>query len=172
MQADMTETPEGLVPEGDGWFIVNVADARGMQGEAFGQAVRFQGEIEFPGFGVNIRRLQPGQPNCYYHRESNPEAFLVLDGECIAVIDDGEHRMRKGDFLYVPANVAHVFVGAGEGPCQILMMGLREDAERVEYPVSEVAARHGASVKEETDDPQVAYGGLTPPAPAKVPLGW
>jgi uncharacterized cupin superfamily protein len=171
-KAQLTKTPEGLAPEGDGWFIVNVTDARGMESELFGQAVRFAGDTPFPQFGFNIRLLQPGQPNCYYHRESNQEAFLVLDGECIAIIEDQERPMRKGDFLYMPPDVAHVFVGAGDGPCAILMVGARDESERVHYPVSEVAGRYGASVEEETDSPQAAYDDLDPPAPARVRLRW
>jgi uncharacterized cupin superfamily protein len=172
-EAKLTETPEGLVPEGDGWFVVNVADARGMEHERFGQAVRFENvEAKFPAFGINVRRLQPGQPNCYYHREGGAEAFLVLEGECIAVVEDTERPLRKGDFLYAPPGTAHVLVGAGEAPCAILMVGARTDPDVVEYPVSEAAARHGASVAEATDSPQVAYGGLEPPRPARVPRPW
>ena len=172
-EARLNQTPEGLVPEGDGWFVVNIADARGRRSDKFGQAVRFAGdEAPFPGFGINVRLLQPGQPNCHYHRESNPEAFLVLDGECIAIIEDEERPMRKGDFFYAPPGTAHVIVGAGEAACAILMVGLRDEAEVVEYPVSEVAAKYGASVEEETDDPAVAYAGLDPPQPARFPLPW
>ena len=171
-EADLSPTPEGLAPEGDGWFIVNVAEARGMAHEQFGQAVRFEGTSSFAGIGVNVRLLQPGQPNCYYHRENAAEAFLVLSGECVAIVEEQERPMLKGDFLYAPPGTAHVFVGAGDGPCAILMVGARVEPEEVEYPVSAVAARYGASVEQETDQPQVAYAGLQPPAPAPVRLGW
>jgi hypothetical protein len=50
----------------------------------------------------------------------------------------------------------HAFVGAGEGPCVILMVGSRSGT-RVHYPVSELAARYGASVAEETSDWRQAY---------------
>ena len=153
--------------------MVNVAEARGQQARSFGQAVRFDGEdAPFPGFGINVRLLQAGQPNCYYHRESNPEAFLVLDGECVAIIEDEERPMHKGDFFYSPPGTAHVIVGAGKGPCTVLMVGMRDEAEEVEYPVSEAAARYGASVQEATDDPQAAYAGLDPPRAARFPLSW
>ena len=172
-ETPLAKTPEGLAPEGEGWFVVNIADARGMRSAKFGQAVRFEGdETLFSGFGINVRLLQPGQPNCHYHRESNPEAFLVLDGECIAIVEDRERPMRKGDFFYAPPGTAHVIVGAGEGPCAVLMVGLRDEAEQVEYPVSEVAARSGASVEQQTDDPAVAYAGLDRPRPARFPLPW
>jgi uncharacterized cupin superfamily protein len=171
-ETKLTQTPQGAVPDGEGWFIVNIADARGMSSERFGRAVRFEGEPEFDAFGINVRILQPGQPNCLYHRESQTEAFLVLEGECIAIVEEQERPMRKGDFLYAPPGAAHVFVGAGNGPCAILMVGTRIQPEEVVYPVSEVAARHGASVEIETDSPQDAYAGTPPPEPTRFELPW
>jgi hypothetical protein len=52
-------------------------------------------------------------------------------------------------------------VGAGEGPCAILMVGARTDPG-VRYPASELAARHGASVAEETIDWREAYATVEP----------
>ena len=49
-----------------------------------------------------------------------------------------------------------MFVGAGDGPCTILMLGGRPD-EPLHYPVSDVAAKHEASVAKETSDPDEAY---------------
>jgi len=48
------------------------------------------------------------------------------------------------------------FVGAGEGACVILMVGSRSGT-RAHSPVSELAARYGASVAEETSDWRQAY---------------
>jgi len=50
-----------------------------------------------------------------------------------------------------------VIVGAGEAPCAILMLGARPEVENIRYPVSETAARHGASVATETAVPDEAY---------------
>jgi hypothetical protein len=50
-------------------------------------------------------------------------------------------------------------VGAGDGPCVILMAGTRSRTQ-VRYPVSEVAARYGASVAEETSDWRQAYANV------------
>ena len=53
-------------------------------------------------------------------------------------------------------------MGAGDGPCVILMTGARPEDWQVRYPVSELAARHGASAAEETADPDQAYAGFAP----------
>ena len=64
-----------------------------------------------------------------------------------------------------------VFVGAGDGPCAVLMIGSRRvDAAR--YPVNDVADRHGASVAEETDDPAVAYADWRQEPWEPVPSPW
>jgi uncharacterized cupin superfamily protein len=150
---------EGLAPDGDGWFVVNVAEARALHTESFGDGCRFEGESRFPEFGINVRLLQPGQPASLYHREDAQEAFLVLSGECLAIVEEQERWLRAGDFVHMPAGTAHVFVGAGDGPCLILMAGARKPQREFLYPVSRLAARYGASVKRETASPEEAYGG-------------
>jgi len=92
-EAPLSDSAAGRAAESDGWFVVNVADAAGMHTDRFGDACRFEvAAARFPEFGINVRVLQPGQPNCLYHRESSQEAFLVLSGECIAV--DGAATAR------------------------------------------------------------------------------
>jgi uncharacterized cupin superfamily protein len=172
-EAQLRQGEDGLVPAGPGWFIVNVAKAQGTVSERFGAACRFEGpDAPFPEFAINVRVLQPGQPNCLYHREGSQEAFLVLGGECVAIVEEQERPMRKGDFLHAPPGTAHVFVGAGDGPCSILMVGTRKRPPRGLYPVSEVAARHRASVEEETSDVQTAYGDSRRREPGRIGLPW
>jgi uncharacterized cupin superfamily protein len=181
MMLDDTPVPEatlerdqGLVPAGGGWFIVNVTDAQAFHSDRFGDACRFEGhESLFPEFGINVRILQPGQSNGLYHRENAQEAFLVLSGECIAIVEGEERPMRAGDLLHSPSNTAHILVGAGNGPCAILMVGTRKwDDEELLYPVNEVAARHGASAEQATSDPATAYAGTPPREPTKLSLPW
>jgi uncharacterized cupin superfamily protein len=171
-EAKLTQSEAGLVPEGEGWFIVNFAEARGFRSDRFGAAVRFEGEAHFPDLAFNVRVLQPGQPNCLYHRESQTEAFLMLEGECIAIVEDQERPMRKGDFFYAPPGTAHVFVGAGNRPCAIAMVSTRIMPETVNYPVSGEAGRHGASVSDETDSPDEAYAGSPPRETVQLELPW
>jgi uncharacterized cupin superfamily protein len=168
-EATLRSGDAGLVPDGDGWFIVNIADAQSAHSESFGHVSRFESsDANFPELAFNVRVIQPGQPNGLYHRESNAEAFLVLSGECLALVEEQERPMRRGDFLYVPPGTAHIFVGAGDGPCAIVMVSNRNPEEELLYPVSEVGARHGASAEEETDDPRVAYASSSPRRPASI----
>jgi uncharacterized cupin superfamily protein len=157
--AELVDSGAGLVPEGEGWFVLNIADAPAAFTERFGGGVLFEPGINalFKEFGINVRVLQPGEPNAVYHREDSEEAFLVLDGACTAIIENQEKSLKKGDFVYSPPGTAHVFVGAGDGPCTVLMVGGRSGTE-VYFPASATADKYGASVEENTDDRGIAYG--------------
>ena len=160
------------VPEGDGgWFVVNVADARATESERFGASVRFEDENRFPEFGINVRVVQPGQPASLYHRENAQEAFVVLSGECLLIVEEQERPLRKGDFVHLSAGTAHVLVGAGEGPASVLMVGTRKDPEELLYEVHEAAGRFGASAERETTDEQAAYG-PNPLSDTRLGLPW
>jgi uncharacterized cupin superfamily protein len=173
----MPETPledsgPGLAPTGEGWFVVNVRDTAWMTSENFGSGCVFESrDASFPQFGINVSVLEPGKPNCLYHSESQQEAFLVLSGECRLLVDGEERLLRPWDFFHCPAGTQHVFVGAGDEPCVVLMAGARTPDEQLLYPKSELAARYGASAEEETPDPRQAYARFERPKPER-PSYW
>jgi uncharacterized cupin superfamily protein len=155
-----------------GWFVTDVADSPAFARAAGAVSVPFDRRGDrFPDHGISIRALEPGQPSGLYHAESLQEDFLVLGGECIAIIDGQEQRLAQWSFLHCPAGTAHVFVGAGDRRCWILMAGPRRPGKTIHYPVCELAARHGASVAEATDDPVEAYAkaGWGEQTPAELP---
>ena len=47
-------------------------------------------------------------------------------------------------------------------PCVLLMVGARDAAAGIVYPVSEAALRHEAGVEREATSPAEAYAGLRP----------
>ena len=157
-EAHLESSDSGRVATTDGWFVLHASEAPWLRSERFGLGCRFEGQTRFPQIGVNLRVLEPGKPACLYHRENAQEDFFVLSGECILVVEEQERRLRTGHFVHCPAGTTHVFVGSGEKPCVILMIGHRPAAEELCYPVSEAAAKYGASVAEETPDPRKAYG--------------
>jgi uncharacterized cupin superfamily protein len=139
------------------WFIRNLDGAPAGRSERHGLWTELETEdSRFEDFGINVHVVQPGQPNAMYHGEDAQEDFLVLHGECIAIIEDEEHHLSTWDFVHCPRGTRHVFVGAGDGPCAILMVGARREQES-EYPPSEAAARHGAAA----EDPADPYPGFT-----------
>jgi uncharacterized cupin superfamily protein len=141
---------------------VNVGDAAWFVHDAFGASCLFEsprGE-PFPEVGIRTRVLAPGQPPERHHEEAAQEGFLMLAGECLLLVNGDQRRLRTWDFFHSPAGTEHVIVGAGNGPAIVLAVGARHDPESFRYPVSELAARYGASAAVETTDPDQAYAGL------------
>jgi uncharacterized cupin superfamily protein len=158
-EAKLVETEGGLEPDSEGWFVVNARDACWWRHEVFGAGCVFENEdsAPFPELGINLTVLWPGQPNCMYHGESTQEDFLVLQGECLLLVEGQERRLRAWDFVHCPPWTEHVFVGAGDGPCVVLMVGARREGSKLRYPVAQVAQKHDASVEQETTSGREAY---------------
>ena len=153
------------------WFVENVADLPWLAAEGMGSACVFEDEQrQFDQIGYTLAVLQPGEAGGRYHRElDNQEDFLVLHGECIALVENEERRLRRWDFLHCPPGTEHAFVGAGDGPCVLFCCGAR-NSRRIVYPRNELALKHGIGVELETTEPKEAYAGLprfapSPPTP-------
>ena len=180
-EAPLEDVGSGLAPAGEGWFVVNVRDSMWLTSEhgdkqPSGAECIFEGpKAEFPQLGIRLHVLEPGESNGLYHSESAQEDFLVLSGECRLLVEGEERILRPWDFFHSPAGTEHIFVGAGDGPCVVLMAGARPEDWRIHYPVSELAARYGASVAEETSDWRQAYATIErfrrerPPNWARLP---
>ncbi len=153
----MSKTDAGLVPEGEGWFVLSARDVSWIESEERGRDTDFEGRQEWAQLRFRIQVLMPGQRNGMYHGESGQEDFLVVSGECVLVVEGEERRLKAWDFFHSPPWTRHVFVGAGNGPCVIVMTGSRAGGFEVVYPVSEAAAKYGASVTDETSEPEEAY---------------
>ena len=177
-EARLENSGSGLTPVTEGWFVINVRDAEWWFAESRGARCAFENEygdrpVEFAELGINVTVLAPGQTTLY-HAEENQEAFLVLSGECALLVENEERRLHAWDFFHAPAWTEHAFVGAGDGPCVILMAGSRSGPD-VHYPLSELAVRHGAGVAQETSDWRQAYATAEwfrrerPPSWARLP---
>jgi len=152
----------------EGWFVVNVRDAAWVTNPVLGDVCVIENdEIELEELGFSIAVLNPGQSGGRYHREDNQEDFLVLQGECIALIEGEERQLNAWDFVHCPPGTEHAFVGAGDGPCVIFMAGSRRNPHSALYPRNELALRHGAGVEQETDQPREAYAPFPPWEPGR-----
>jgi quercetin dioxygenase-like cupin family protein len=170
-EADLKKTDAGLIPQGEGWFVLNARDASWIRSEERGQDTDFEGGQEWKQLGFRIQVMAPGQRGVY-HGERGQEDFLVVSGECVLVIEGEERRLQAWDFVHCPPWTKHVFIGAGDGPCVIVMVGSRADGFEVVYAVDEVAAKHDASVLEETSRPDEAYARWGPEERSPYQEGW
>ena len=104
---------------------------------------------EPPGFGPPLHR----------HHDS-AEAFFVLDGEYLMILEDRREACPAGSFVYVPRGLAHTFQVASPTPGRKLnlfapagMVGFFEDLAAAEAAgtatpelLDEIAARHQMEV--------------------------
>jgi uncharacterized cupin superfamily protein len=172
LEAPLRATRYGLVPDGDGWFVVNARETRWRDYGPLGAACDFEGKRPFRQVGVNLNVLHPGQPMTVYHRERHQEGFLVLAGECVLVVEGRERPLRAWDFFHCPGGTAHAIVGAGEGPSVVLALGARGGRKGVVYPVEPAALVRGAGVEEETTKSADAYARFPPSRRSQYREGW
>jgi len=174
-EAQLNATEHGVVPESDGWFVLNARDARWRYADGRGAYSVLEGEQEFPQLGIHLVALGPGEPMAMYHWEADQENFLVLSGEALLIVEGEERPLRQWDFVHCPAGTNHVIVGAGSTTCLVVAVGARiltREPDWGGYPVDETALRHGAGVDEETTEPEQAYAGLTRRQPTAYREGW
>ena len=157
-EAEIVETETGKRPQGEGWFVLNVGEASWSRNVHAGVWSELEAEdARFDGFGAGVHVIEPGQANGRYHAESVQEGFLVLSGECIAIVEGEERRMRQWDYLHCPPGTSHILVGAGNEPCAIFMIGVRSPDATIQYSVNELASKYDASPPHDTDKPSEAY---------------
>jgi uncharacterized cupin superfamily protein len=157
-EASLHDLGSGLVPAGEGWFVVNAQDARWRDDGPLGKLCFFEAGSEFTQLGINISVLDPGHPMAMYHYENEQEDFLVVAGEALLIVEGQERPLRRWDFVHCPPGTRHVIVGAEGGPCVIVAVGSRTGGEEWgAYTVDDTAIRHGAGVAAETTSPAEAY---------------
>jgi uncharacterized cupin superfamily protein len=179
-EAELVQTERGLVPKGEGWFVLNARETQWWERPGRGvlcefEGAGFEGATDFLQFGINLTRLSPGEPMSMYHWEADQEDFLVLDGEALLIVEGEERPLRQWDFVHCPAGTKHVIVGAGSASCVVLAVGARERSTGPDwggYTVDEAASRHGAGVERDTTDAKEAYARFTKREPVRYREGW
>lgn len=164
-EARLEHVVTGLTPVSEGWFVLNARDAAWIRHPSFGLQCLFETggpiarsqegvePLTFEQLGIHLHVLEPGRPSTLYHCEpGNQEDFLVLEGECRAVIEGRERTLRQWDFVHCPPGTLHAFRGAGDGPCVFLAVGAR-----VSHDLRYVPTELAESVQKETTSGADAY---------------
>ena len=137
------------------WSVQNVRDSEWWVSEKFGNRTMLVPRDSQVGVRVHVH--EPGKASTLYHRESEQEGFLVVEGECLLVVEGEERLLRAWDYFHCAPGTTHGFVGAGDGPCVMVTLGARNEGGTILYARDEVALGHGAGAEEETDAPRDAY---------------
>ena len=163
-EVTLKQTENGVVPEGEGWYVLNAREAKWLHSNGAGSYCGFEGDVRFPDLGINLNVLEPGEPMAMYHTENAQEDFLVLAGEALLIVEDEERPLKQWDLVHCPAYTAHTILGAGGEPCVVLAAGARipDRPDDGKFVVSEAAIKHGAGVERETTDARGAYARFGP----------
>ena len=157
-EAKLEDVGSGLAPVSPGWFVVNARHAAWVTNEAFGARCLFEADapalrerpdlepLRFEQLGIKLAVFGPGRPSGLYHADSAEENFLVLRGACVARVEREERTLEEWDFLHCAPGTHHGFVGAGDGPCVLLMVGSRIPGRTFDYPEQGAASSDEAYV--------------------------
>jgi uncharacterized cupin superfamily protein len=151
------------------WYVRNVADSEWWVNEKFGNRTMLVPDESQVGVRVHVH--EPGKPSTLYHRESEQEGFLVIEGECLLIVEGEERRLGPWDYFHCPPGTTHGFVGAGDGPCVVVTFGSRRKEGTILYARDDLALGHDAGVEQETDSPREAYDPF-PKWESGRPSGW
>jgi uncharacterized cupin superfamily protein len=174
-EAPQEDTEHGRKAAGEGWYVLNARDACWYDRGERGAVCDFEAGQDWAQVGVNLFVLQPGNPMAMYHWEADQEDYLILHGEAVLIAEGEERPLKQWDFVHCPAEMNHVIVGAGSGPCVVVAVGAREHQDGPGwggYHVDETAQRYNASSEEETTNAQVAYARFTQREPTRYRDGW
>ena len=100
-ESELVSTEHGLVPKGQGWFVLNARETQWWDRKGRGylcefEGAGFEGAADFLQLGINLTVLGPGEPMAMYHRENDQEDFLVLAGKALAIVKVKNARYGGG----------------------------------------------------------------------------
>jgi quercetin dioxygenase-like cupin family protein len=133
--------------------------------------VKASGDSTNNSLAVVEMRLPAGfaPPTHIHHNED--EAFYLISGQIEAQIGEQRFTANQGAFLWLPRDVRHGFVVAGDGPCTILTITTPSGFERFVADVGSSTNQTTLPEPREPDVPRLVeiagrYGIEFPPPPA------
>jgi hypothetical protein len=171
-EAPLSRTKYGLVPEGDGWFVVNARDTRWRDYGPLGAACTFEGKRPFKQVGINLNVLNPGsQCRCITARTTR-RGSSCSRATASSSLRAGSGRLKAWDFFHCLGGTAHVIMGAGDRPAVVLAVGARGGRKGIVYLVAAAALEHGAGVEQETTKSAEAYARFPTSTRSPYREGW
>ena len=157
-EAKVEDTEEGRVPADDGWYILNLSEIRWATVPGGGTWCGF-GSPNQPSdrIGIGVHILWPGDAPGYYHEEDDLEGFLVLSGECIAIVEGEERHMGPWDYLHSPPARGTSWSAPATGRARSSCTACARPDATILYPVERDRGEARGSVATETDSPEEAY---------------
>jgi uncharacterized cupin superfamily protein len=102
-------------------------------------AVRLTQALGAQELSVNVFEIPPSEGLCPYHYEYVEEWLLVLDGELLLRVPDGEKQIGRGDVVVFPVGPdgAHKLTNRGDTAARVVMFSSARTPAVAVYPDSD-----------------------------------
>jgi quercetin dioxygenase-like cupin family protein len=96
--------------------VIRPADHASYSATKMGKATLF----ESPRLLVGLNAFEPGQSHALHAHAGMDKMYLVIEGEGLFLLEEGEAAMRAGDALVAPEGVPHGIRNPGPGRLLVL----------------------------------------------------
>jgi quercetin dioxygenase-like cupin family protein len=66
--------------------------------------------------------IRPGNGAPPHRHAREDEAFYILTGRFLVVVDGQSHELEPGDYAYVPRGIVHAFKNINDAPARLLIL--------------------------------------------------
>lgn len=85
---------------------------------------------------LGVAELPPGDHETVPHRHAQIEAYYVLEGEGLVLIDGDRYPVRAGSVVFIPGEAEHGATNTGSETLRLLYVFATDSFEEVEYRFS------------------------------------
>ena len=158
-EAPVRMSKNGLVVDGEGWFVVNARESRWKDEGPLGSYSRSRASVASRTSESTSACSNPGSGSGCTTARTDRKRFSSSPVSARCSSKGEERRLAAWDFFYCAPQTEHIIVANTEQAAVLLAVGARGRGVGggLVYTVCKAAARHGASVVRETADASVAY---------------
>jgi quercetin dioxygenase-like cupin family protein len=78
-------------------------------------------------FSLIEQVIPPGFESPWHLHRSEDEAFYVIEGQMVVIMEGSQQLLQPGDFAYGPRGIPHGFRIVGDQPARVLLMTTGSD---------------------------------------------
>jgi mannose-1-phosphate guanylyltransferase/mannose-6-phosphate isomerase len=75
---------------------------------------------EEDGYKVKVIQVDPGQQFSYQSHNKRSEHWVIVKGEAIVILEGKDHRLKTGDYIFIPRGAKHRMKNEGKVPVEFV----------------------------------------------------